>query len=203
MMPESQTLDINVTTYYLGMGRPEPLDIPEPPEGLILRRLQHKTPEYCEFLFSRVGAPFRWFSRQGWSYQEWAAHCQEQTVEIYVASYGEAPIGYFELIYDELHISAELKFIGLMPTQHGKGYGKWLLNSAIFHAFNAYTECQRLWLHTCSEDHPAALQNYLNRGFVLENQETEWDSIPDFNSSLWLGERFTQTYLDKFIRKVK
>jgi hypothetical protein len=30
----------------------------------------------------------------------------------------------------------------------------------------------RVWLHTCTLDHPAALSNYLARGFVPFGEET-------------------------------
>lgn len=199
-MNKQSQIDVEVTTYFLSMPRPAENVAPELPEGVTLTHLQSKTPEYCQFLFLRVGGPFKWFSRMGWNYQQWEEHLSSDLVQIFVASIGGAPIGYFELNFEDSRESAELKFIGLFPSAIGKGYGKWLLNAAIFNSFDSYSSCQRLWLHTCSEDHPAALQNYLKRGFSLEKEETEWDSIPNFDSPLWLGDKFTRAYLQKYVK---
>lgn len=197
-MKQNAMIDVNLTTYFLAMARPEHLDEPTIPNGLELIRLDNKTPEYCQFLFSRVGGPFRWYSRADWSYQQWHNHVHCDDVEIYVAVQGGAPIGYFELVYDSSLPNVELKFIGLMPSAIGKGYGRWILNAAIFQSFNNERQCSRLWLHTCSEDHPSALQNYIRRGFVLEKEEKETDSIPDSDSLVWLGATFTKSYLKIF-----
>ena len=32
-------------------------------------------------------------------------------------------------------------------------------------------DAQRVWLHTCTEDHPAALPNYQKRGFRIYDQK--------------------------------
>lgn len=197
-MKQNKMTDVNLTTYFLAMSRPNLFDEPSNPEGLELTRLDNKTPEYCQFLFSRVGGPFRWYSRADWNYQQWHNHVQCDDVEIYVAVQGGAPIGYFELVYDNSANNVELKFIGLMPSVIGKGYGRWILNAAIFQSFNNQRRCNRLWLHTCSEDHPSALQNYIRRGFVLEKEEKETDRIPDSDSLVWLGATFTKSYLEVF-----
>lgn len=199
-MKNTHLLELDVTTYFLSMEKPSILKEPDTPENIKLTYLTHKTPEFCQFLFLRVGGPFRWYSRMGWNYQEWKAHLASELVHIYVAEVGGAPIGYFELIFDEAKQSAELKFIGLMPTAIGKGYGRWLLNTAIYKSFTTYDTCLKLWLHTCSEDHPSALQNYVKRGFVLEREETAKETIPNYNDALWLGGEFTSSYLTFFAK---
>jgi GNAT superfamily N-acetyltransferase len=47
----------------------------------------------------------------------------------------------------------------------GKGLGGGLLSAAIENAWGA--ETNRVWVHTCSLDHPNALKNYQARGFQI------------------------------------
>ena len=62
-----------------------------------------------------------------------------------------------------------------MPEFIGQGLGKYLLDWTIDRAWSYGP--QRLWLHTCTLDHPNALPNYVGRGFVpYETEEYEVDS---------------------------
>jgi hypothetical protein len=58
-----------------------------------------------------------------------------------------------------------------MPTLVTRTYlEKFLLTEAVREAWRARPS--RVWLHTCTLDHPAALPNYLQRGFVAVREET-------------------------------
>ena len=46
-----------------------------------------------------------------------------------------------------------------------------LLTSAIDEAWSLKPAASRVWLHTCTLDHPAALANYLARGFQVTHSE--------------------------------
>jgi GNAT superfamily N-acetyltransferase len=52
----------------------------------------------------------------------------------------------------------------LAPGFIGKGLGKWLLTRAVQEAW--VLGATRVWLHTCTLDHPSALANYQARGFA-------------------------------------
>ena len=56
-----------------------------------------------------------------------------------------------------------IQLFGLLPEFSGKGLGKWLLVEAVERAWSL--GASRVWLHTCTLDSPAALPNYLARGF--------------------------------------
>ncbi len=58
----------------------------------------------------------------------------------------------------------ELAFIGLLPELSGKGHGRWLLAEAVQRAWREGIE--RVHVHTCSLDHPAALAAYRRVGFT-------------------------------------
>ena len=63
----------------------------------------------------------------------------------------------------------EIAYFGLMPRFIGQGLGGWLLRKAIARAWEG--ESRRIWLHTCTLDHPSALPNYLRHGFVATGTE--------------------------------
>ena len=46
---------------------------------------------------------------------------------------------------------------------------------------------RRVWLHTCSLDHPAALGNYQARGFRLFDTEVKLEELPDHRLEPWAG----------------
>ena len=87
-----------------------------------------------------------------------------------------APAGYFEL---EKHHdgSVEVSYFGLLPEFQGRGLGKYLLTEAAEAAWAR--GASRVWLHTCTLDHPGALANYLARGFRPFKTETYEADLPD------------------------
>jgi hypothetical protein len=44
---------------------------------------------------------------------------------------------------------------------------------------------RRVWVQTCSLDHPRALGNYEARGFKVFRVEREMKEIPDITGSPW------------------
>ena len=58
----------------------------------------------------------------------------------------------------------------MLPEYFERGWGKYLLTEAAREAWRRGPA--RVWLHTCTLDHPAALPNYLARGFRPVREET-------------------------------
>ena len=81
---------------------------------------------------------------------------------LWLLSYRGAPAGYCELL-SHSDASVELTYFGLLSEFMGKGLGKHLLSSAVEEAFAL--GANRVWLQTCTLDDPAAMPNYLKRGF--------------------------------------
>ena len=46
---------------------------------------------------------------------------------------------------------------------------------------------RRVWLHTCTLDHPNALANYQARGLRMFKQETQIMEVSERPSGLWPG----------------
>jgi GNAT superfamily N-acetyltransferase len=66
--------------------------------------------------------------------------------------------------------AVEIAYFGLLPEYFGRGWDGHLLTRAVETAWGL--GASRVWLHTCTLDHPAALPNYLRRGFRRVREET-------------------------------
>ena len=92
-------------------------------------------------------------------------------VTLWVLYVGGAPAGYFEL-YAHADCAVEVAYFGLLPEFKRRSLGKYLLSVATEKAWTS--GARRVWLHTCTLDDPAALPNYLARGFRPFREETYW-----------------------------
>jgi GNAT superfamily N-acetyltransferase len=82
---------------------------------------------------------------------------------------GGVPAGYAEL--DCRHSGEiELAYFGLIPEFIGRGLGAYFLAWAVDRAWQR--EPRRLWVHTCSLDHPRALATYRAIGFAEYARES-------------------------------
>ena len=170
----------NKTSYTLEMLHPDDLcpqtvDLP----GLRVERMVVPVPEYNKFLHVVVGAHHRWGGRGNWSAADWKAYVERDELETWVAYLGGSPAGYVEMekgAAGDVHIWC----FGLLPAFIGQGLGGHLLTVAVEHAWAPVEDdpgvgggmgATKVWLRTCSHDHPHALQNYLARGFRIAKQE--------------------------------
>ena len=159
------------TIYYLEMNQAEQLNEKPKVDGLTISEAIIKEYRFNRFLYSLVGEQWQWLDKLNESDDDWRAYAESDNLRTWVAYYQGAIAGYFEL-----EISAEqeveIKYFGLAPAFIGKGFGGYLLTYAIQQAW-AVCNAKRVWVHTCSLDHPSALANYQARGFVLYHQEIE------------------------------
>ncbi len=126
-------------------------------------------PSFYLYLYSEVGRNYQWVDRLIWTDEQIHAYLSKPSVSLWVLYCAGAPSGYFELRQHE-DGSVEIVFFGLLKEFIGRGFGKYLLTIAIKQAWNKATN--RIWVHTCTLDHPAALSNYIKRGFKPFRQET-------------------------------
>ncbi len=149
-----------------------------------LKKLTRPLPEFNRFLYVAVGASWQWYMRLTWTYDQWLACLNRPGVETWVAYDEGTPVGYFEL-ERQADDCVEIAYFGLITDFIGQGFGKALLEDAIAHAWRLGG--RRVWLHTCSLDHPQALNNYLARGFEIFHEETVIDDLPDAPIQPWNG----------------
>jgi GNAT superfamily N-acetyltransferase len=174
-----------VTVRYLEMARPEEL---KPAMGngraLDIVRAEIPLPELNRFLYVAVGRAWQWVDRLPWSRRQWLTWLDRPELETYLALVRGTPAGYFELDRQP-EGNCEIAYIGLLPAFIGQGLGGLLVTRAVERAWAG--GARRVWLHTCSLDHPAALANYLARGFRQFRVETVLRHLPDPAERPWYG----------------
>lgn len=160
---------------YLQMTRADALrPAPWPHDDVVLRRLDSPPSSLYRFLYREVGRPWHWLDRWDWSDRRIAGHLGSTGIELWLLSEHGGPAGFFEL--HRTVEETEIAYFGLLPEYTGRGLGRALLTQAAVEAWR--TEPARVWLHTCSLDHPAALGNYQARGFEIYREEHYDARIP-------------------------
>ena len=162
-------MNLTATRTYLEMRhesdlRPAPL----PPDAHVAR-LHDPAPAFWRFLYAEVGRAYRWTDRLGWTDEEIAAYLADPAIQLWELTVDRTTAGYFELRRHPDQ-AIEIAYFGLLPEYVGRGLGKSLLSVAVSEAWRA--GAARVWLHTSSLDHRAALPNYLARGFRIFKVET-------------------------------
>jgi GNAT superfamily N-acetyltransferase len=151
-----------VVTSLQMAERPRPR--PMPPSPLRLERWPAPAPARYRALFRRVGAPWLWFSRLVMTEGELLAILHHPAVEVFaVVDARGVELGMLELDWREPG-ACELSYLGLVPELTGQGHGRWLMAHALALAWRR--DVERVWVHTCTLDHPKALNFYRAQGFV-------------------------------------
>ncbi|HEY1975993.1 MAG TPA: GNAT family N-acetyltransferase [Candidatus Baltobacteraceae bacterium] len=143
----------------------------------VLTSVRWERPPLDEYraLFRLVGAPYLWFSRLELDDGALAAIIHDPDCEIYVARDAGEVAGWFELDFHQPG-ECELRFFGLVPEAIGTGAGRWLMNRVIERAWAR--PIRRFWLHTCTLDHPDAVDFYRRSGFTPFRLEIEISDDP-------------------------
>lgn len=135
-----------------------------------LRREPHPDPAWYRELFARVGAEWLWFSRLVMPLATLQTIIWHPDVEVYALEVDGRDEGLLELDFRDPG-QCELAFFGLSHALLGHGAGRWLMNRAIEGAWAR--PIRRLWVHTCTNDHPAALAFYIRSGFSVYARQVE------------------------------
>jgi GNAT superfamily N-acetyltransferase len=149
-------------TYLELRAAPGPPDRHAGPESISVER-----PELSDYLslYRRIGASLGWDQRLLMPEAELAQLLQGTQLRIYLLrnEFGEA-VGFCE--FDRSGFpQIELKNFGLVPEARGRRLGPWLLSTAL--AAEWKTNPARIWLHTDTWDHPAAIRVYQQTGFCI------------------------------------
>jgi GNAT superfamily N-acetyltransferase len=161
-----------VTRTYLEMTSPSDLVVAKTEQpGVRTERVRGCPPSFFRYLYAEVGRKYHWVDRLPWTEEQVQARIADPAVSLHVLYVDGSPAGYFEL---ERHgdRSCEVAYFGLLPEFLGRGLGKHLLTVAAETAWAG--GAQRVWLHTCTLDDPAALPNYVARGFRPFKTEVYW-----------------------------
>lgn len=154
------------------------------PADVLLLMAGVASPELGRFLYSAVGGEWYWLDRLSWSYREWMDWSSRPEVETWMALRRGSPAGYFELEVQPGD-NVEITCLGLLPQFTGQGLGGYLLTQASERAWHVRPDVKRVWVHTCTLDHPGALANYLARGFRVFKDEERSVDLPDQPPGPW------------------
>lgn len=160
-----------VTTWYLEMQSPDRLRAKPQPAGLEVREAEIRQYRFNRYLYQLVGEQWQWTDKLGLSDEDWQSYAESDDLRTWVAYFQGSIAGYYEL-QQQTGGNVEICYFGLAPGFIGKGFGGYLLSHSIQSAWQ-WSGTRRLWVHSCSLDHPSALANYQARGLELYNTETE------------------------------
>jgi RimJ/RimL family protein N-acetyltransferase len=169
---------MSVTVTYLAMrsaAELRPKHCPDP--AFIVQEARIKQWPVNKFLYGYIGGAWAWWEKLTWTDEQWRTYAEDDRLRTWIASYNGSLAGYFELQQDD-EAGVEIIYFGLTPAFIGRGLGGPLLTAALEAAWG--TQPRRVWVHTCTLDHPAALANYLARGMKIYRTELENDPPKQF-----------------------
>jgi prephenate dehydrogenase len=157
------------TRTYLEQRAPAPVATPWPEPGWQVARVESCPAAFYRFLYREVGRPWHWIDRLPWSDERIRAHAASPGIEIWLLTRGTVPAGFAEL-ERAADGSVEIVYFGLLPEFIGRRAGRPFLDAIVARAWDGGT-ATRVWVHTCTLDHPRALANYLAGGFRVVREE--------------------------------
>ena len=168
-----------VVTHLEMTARP-PLR-PDPPGAWTLRQVETPGLDWFRDLYRRVGEEWLWFSRLQKSDSELAAIIHSPLIEVYALVQEGRDEGLLELDFREPG-QCELAFFGVTAKLIGSGAGSWLMNRALERAWSR--PVARVWVHTCTLDHPSALAFYQRARFRPFRRQVEIEEDPRLDGTL-------------------
>jgi GNAT superfamily N-acetyltransferase len=153
---------------YLQMFHWQPIVLEPPVPSVLVQQLHQPSVQAYRQLYNGVGGDYGWTDRNRMNDESLRRIITDPAIEIHRLSVGQQTAGYCEL--DERQPDeVQLAYFGLMPKFIGRGLGKYFLDWTLQHAWSRGP--RRVWVHTCTGDHPAALPNYLRAGFEVYREE--------------------------------
>lgn len=158
-----------VVTYLQMFERPPARPGPSEESWTLEKAEFSNLGEYRRF-FRRVGQDWLWFSRLKPDDVELTKILRHPQYETHLMTVNGENRGLLELDF-RFEGEAEIVYFGLTSDMLGKGAGRWLMNRALEIAWAR--PIRRLWLHTCTFDHPGAVAFYVRSGFEPYRRQVE------------------------------
>ena len=157
-----------VGVTYLQMLTPPAAAAAAPPGASIVRAVD-PTVSFYRYLYEAVGRRWFWFERRRLNDNELTGVIHDEQVAVNVLYVDGVPAGYAELDRRQPG-ETEIAYFGLIGDFIGRGLGRYFINWTVREAWRG--EVKRVWLHTCSMDHPRAVSVYQSAGLEVYRQET-------------------------------
>lgn len=114
-------------------------------------------------LYRRIGERWLWFERARMPEAELRAKLTADGARVLFLVKNGEPVGLAELQAERDGADIEVAMFGVVEEMTGTGAASALMSHVLDISFAAGAE--RVWLHTCHFDHPAALPFYRKMGF--------------------------------------
>ncbi len=161
-VPDGQIATI-VTSLQM-TERPKPRPAPASRLGLRLDRWRAPSPERYRTLFRRVGAPWLWFSRLVMSDEALTAIIHDAGIEIYAVT--DRPRDRDRAARARFPRSRDMRALVPRARPRTRRQGRGALADGAGARARLAQGRARMWVHTCTLDHPSALGFYRAQGFV-------------------------------------
>ena len=162
---------MSIVTTYLEMHSPDQLRPKRYADGRFqIREKKERDWQFNRDLYLAVGEMWSWNDKRAWTDEQWKEYGLAPELRTFAAYYEHSLAGYYELRRDDAG-GNEIAYFGLLPEFIGRELGGALLTSPIEEAWRTSPSITRVWVHTCTLDHPGALGNYQARGMVIYKQE--------------------------------
>ena len=168
-----------IVTHLEMTARPSRRD--DPPGAWTLRKVDAPALDWYRDLHRRVGEEWLWFSRMRMNDAELAAIIHDAGIEIYALALDGRDEGLLELDFREPG-ECELVYFGVTASLIGTGAARFLMNRALERAWRG--DVRRVWLHTCTFDHPSAVAFYQRSGFIPFRRQIEIADDPRLDGTV-------------------
>ena len=156
-----------IERYYLEINSIEKLNTKSvTTNNFTITEATKKNFDLNKFFYKQIGKKHQWVDRLIWQDRNWMDYVANNNLKTYILRKGDDLVGYFELIFNKN--DCEIAYFGILEEYIGKGYGGFLLSQALIIGFK---NANRIWVHTCSLDHPNAIENYKSRGMKIFKTE--------------------------------
>ena len=162
-----------LVTYMEMLAPPQGAPPASPLRGATVARERLDLSSYLD-LYRAVGGPVQWDQRLRMPGAELETVLASTSTHIHVLRVDGEAAGFCEF-NDVGQPAIELVHFGLVPAFQGKRLGPFLLDQSLRAVWSQRPE--RVWLHTDTQDHPAAQSVYGRAGFSAYAQRIE--SFPD------------------------
>ena len=149
----------NVVTY---LEREPPETALPPSPGFAIHAIEQPSVAWYRDLYRRIGENWLWFSMAVMPDEKVAAILAAPTTTVLAYERDGIAMGLAELSFARSG-EVEIVMFGVVPEATGTGAARALMHAALNRAIRP--DVARVWLHTCTFDHPAAVHFYRSRGF--------------------------------------